>query len=1061
MKNTSKRRTVAGILCLGLVFQTAAYLPANAEGSAQVTVNEVCPKNTKAPANDGKFYDWIELYNNSKSEADISGWGLSDKDTEPYKYAFPSGTHIPAEGRLLVYCDSDAALNDNKIAPFGLSSSGETIVLTDKNGNTANTVTFGTLASDTSYGQYPDGSGEFYTLSCTPGKANSAPEGSAAVHTPVFSHDSGFYDSEFKLTLTADEGCDIYYTTDGSDPVYGSKKYTEPLTIKDMSDTENRLSARTDIVPDGAEAPRENVDKAALIRAVAVDSEGRASEYVTKTYFIGKTNSGYNKQMKVISLVTDPANLFDAQKGIYCLGRVYEENRGGGDRWAWEIPANYKMSGRDWERPAIFTMFENGEKVIDQNVGIRIKGAFSRALPQKSFNIYTRKDYGLTEFDYDFFSGKAVKAKNGKAIKKYDGIVLRNGGNDNTGAFFRDSINQGLVTDRAFASQATTECILFLDGEFWGIYQMMEKINKSYLSDHYGVKKSDIAMIENGSLEEGTENDLRDWRELCSGVANGNISFEEFCNKVDLQGFMDYFAAQIYWTNADWPQNNYSVWRSNVIDESNPYADGKWRMILFDTESGQGLYGTEDKVFTADCYRRIRENGSQLARLFNGLLNNPSFKMKFARTMMDLANYNFNTERTNSVISFYKNKYRQQVMDTFERFHSHSLSGDNAGRRFDGDISTVMEFYAQRYSYAERTTRSAMGLSAEPHRLTVVNSPENGNIKLNSLSLGKINSWSGKYHSDYDIHLTAVPVEGKTFSHWNLNGATLTDGDQNSAAIKIRIDSDVTVEAVYGSSSQTTTATTTSKTTTTTTTTKTTTTTSKTTTTTKTTTATTAPKTTTTSTTRTTAPVTTVTTTAPKPGIKKLGKVIQAESFDYNSGTDNENCSEGGIDVAYIENGEYIGYKDIDLSGAKKIDFRIGSNGAKAVLEVRIDDPGGKVIGKMDIQSSGGWQTWNTQTCNIEEISGKHDVYFVFTGGEGYLYNVNWWRADNPVRDYIIGDLNGDGKIDVYDLCAMKKAVLSGETEYFGSADINGDDVVNGDDLSLLKKFIMGEIKSF
>ena len=145
--------------------------------------------------------------------------------------------------------------------------------------------------------------------------------------------------------------------------------------------------------------------------------------------------------------------------------------------------------------------------VINQNVGIRIKGAFSRCLAQKSFNVYTRSDYGLTEFDYDFFSGKAVKAKNGKAIKKFDGVVLRNGGNDNTGAFFRDSINQSLVADRGFAHQAVSECILFIDGEFWGIYQMMEKINKSFLSDHYGVKKSDIAMIENGALEEGTDQD--------------------------------------------------------------------------------------------------------------------------------------------------------------------------------------------------------------------------------------------------------------------------------------------------------------------------------------------------------------------------------------------------------------------------------------------------------------------------------------------------------------------------------------------------------------------------
>ena len=191
------------------------------------------------------------------------------------------------------------------------------------------------------------------------------------------------------------------------------------------------------------------------------------------------------------------------------------------------------------------------------------------------------------------------------------------------------------------------------------------------------------------------------------------------------------------------------------------------------------------------------------------------------------------------------------------------------------------------------------------------------------------------------------------------------------------------------------------------------------------------------------------------------GDVIEAESCDYKSGIDVENCSEGGSDVAYIENGDYIGFKDIDLTDVSTLDFRIGSNGAEAALEVRLDAPDGKLIGKMDVKSTGGWQTWSTQSCSIEAVSGKHDVYFVFKGGEGYLYNVNWWRTDRPDEEYLLGDLNGDGAVDVFDLCSMRRAAVEGDAERFGAADINGDDVIDENDLKLLKQFISGELKSF
>ena len=196
-------------------------------------------------------------------------------------------------------------------------------------------------------------------------------------------------------------------------------------------------------------------------------------------------------------------------------------------------------------------------------------------------------------------------------------------------------------------------------------------------------------------------------------------------------------------------------------------------------------------------------------------------------------------------------------------------------------------------------------------------------------------------------------------------------------------------------------------------------------------------------------------------GSAEADDVIEAESCDYKSGIDTETCNEGGTDVGYIEDGDYIGFKNIDLTGADKVDFRVASNGSGGNIEVRLDSADGKLIGKAEVGSTGGWQDWTTKTCTIEPTSGKHDVYLVFTGGESYLFNLNWWKPNTPAAEVILGDLNGDGVVDSFDMCQMRRAAVEGDAERFEAADINADDVIDGEDLVLLKKFILGEIKSF
>ena len=752
-----------------------------------------------------------------------------------------------------------------------------------------------------------------------------------------------------------------------------------------MTSEPNKYSARTDITAyTDVLAPDEGVLKAAVVRAVAVDSQGRASDIITKTYFVGSANVERYKKMKVISLVTDPDNLFDYDKGIYVLGKVYDQGGGGmtfpgmgnwgnpgqgqqqpaqgqngqqqggfnmgnwnmggqqqgdgqqaggmnfggqqggfnmgdiqlggaggpvvnadedvtnavaggfgnfgqmngdgqqaggagGFDWsqfggaaggdgeaaggdgqqggaggfggmggfggggmgdfAFMSQANYNQKGPEWERPANIEIFENGKSVVSQNVGIRTKGAASRAWAQKSFNIFARQDYGKSSVEYDLFEGKSTKEKNNKVIDTFDGFTIRNGGNDNMAGFFRDSVNQSLVGDRDMATQATSECILFIDGEFWGIYQLMEKYNTDYFKSHYGIKKNDVSFIKNGSLEDGNDQDLTEWNSLLSQISSADMTsdaaYQQIAEKLDIQSFIDYFAAQIYWANKDWPSNNTGVWRANTVDPENPYADGKWRMVLFDTEYAANL---ADKVNeTGPTYNSFSQfgggggmggwggfmgGGASLSGAFTNLMKNAEFKKQFELSFMDMANYNFDTKKTTEAINYYKG-FKQQILDTYKRFpsskHTHNES------TFDQDYQLLETFYNTRYSNVTSQMKSYMGLTGSLASVSVSNDGSKGSVKFNTIKLDdSLSTWSGKYFTDYPVTVKATAKEGYSFDHWEVTGATVSD--TSSDEITVPVSEGVSIKAVYKEGGApvitttkpvTTTTTTTSKTTTT------------------------------------------------------------------------------------------------------------------------------------------------------------------------------------------------------------------------------------------------------
>ena len=155
----------------------------------------------------------------------------------------------------------------------------------------------------------------------------------------TFSAPSGFYDDDFSLTLSAPDGFSIYYTLDGSLPDETSEHYTAPLAVTNVSSPEKKYANQTIFSVDGNNVSGDVPDQAYIVRAVGINDAGVSTDVVTETYFVGY--DGFYDGYSVVSLITDPSNLFDSKTGIYVLGDSYYESGN-------ELDANFMQTGSDW-----------------------------------------------------------------------------------------------------------------------------------------------------------------------------------------------------------------------------------------------------------------------------------------------------------------------------------------------------------------------------------------------------------------------------------------------------------------------------------------------------------------------------------------------------------------------------------------------------------------------------------------------------------------------------------------------------------------------------------------
>ncbi|MCL2175243.1 MAG: CotH kinase family protein [Treponema sp.] len=627
---------------------------------------------------------------------------------------------------------------------------------------------------------------------------------SGRLRAPNISKDSGLYSQSFSVELTASEGNSIYYSIDGSVPEPDKVdnktifKYSSPVSIQNRNGQANLLATPANSTnfygrPDDPRGnmpsiytPSDNqVPKATVIRAMAVDSTGKKkSDVVTRTYFIGNNLADYANH-PVISLVTDPYNLVNVDYGIMVRGA--STNRWDKKDSPTGTQYNFMQRGEDWERVASMEFFAGNASSrsvpVASNVGIRVRGGWSRAAGQKSFNVYFRGEYGglnnLTS--YQLIPG-AVRA-NGTPVGTYKSFMLRNGANDSEYTKFYDVFLQDLLRNRSFTTQAGVPCIVYINGEYWGPYNLQERYSDNHTEYKYGVNRNNVISYDNGALDDGNPSDESHYWNMIS-FKDKNMSsaqnYADFCKLFDIQNFIEYFAAQIYIYNQDWPHNNYRLWRTRTVESGNPYGDTKWRWQMFDVEFAMGIYsgGSITDAINTILYGENKNDDNN--KLFAALMKNSDFKRDFVNTMMDLHNADFHPDVFEPKLDQYSSIYKP-LMGDYSKGYFARWGGwpdqfnnkVNDARKYLRDIRSAMTgIYLPQYFGANGLSNVTF---AAKHDNNIINTLP---MKINTVTpAASGGTWTGQYFQSSPITVTANDISGYNFVDWTVTGGVITSGN--------------------------------------------------------------------------------------------------------------------------------------------------------------------------------------------------------------------------------------------------------------------------------------------
>ncbi|MFT5472897.1 MAG: hypothetical protein ACI9OU_000720 [Candidatus Promineifilaceae bacterium] len=681
-------------------------------------INEFLASNATATpeiADFTDFADWIELYNASDQAVDLSGYFLTDNLDAPFRWRIPNGATIPAHGHFLVWADGyDSYPGRNLTRPFWpnasfttrfyhsnfkLSPDSDAIGLFSPSGGRIDAVSYSEQTVDISCGRFPDGSANWgYFGHPTANATNRAP---ALTHNylraaPVIigpTNDALIVTGIVNVVLSSEPSAsEIRYTTDGSTPNDASLLYTQSVALVNGG----------------------------VIRARTYAPDRHPGPVATRTFL----RDARIPELPIISLVIDPFLLYDPVQGIY--DNILKKR---------EIPGNIEL----WTSPT--------QKAFQIDAGFRLFGLNTFLFAQKPFTVFLDNDYGYPELNVPLFPPKPIGT--------FDRFVLRNGNDDWAETFLRDTLGQkmlsGVINN---AIQSFRPCASYLNGSYYGLINIQEKMDEMYCAKNYGINIENIDFFENDGLsQEAVLNAgaADGWIALKAYLAANSLSdpahYEYVKQQVDIEDLVDYVAGQIFAYDSSWTHNR-KWWRDRT-------PGGRWRWCFVDL----------DRALTpGNVGANVINSMAVSMEVFRELLDNTEFRAYAAQRIMAHLNSSFSPTRILPIIDSESQHIRSEI-------EQHALTYASSGGipsvgTWDGRIEAIRNYARQRPDIAMQHVASYFG--GGPSLGVPVTQVGAGRVLANFVALHP--NATNYFVDGMPIQFSAKPDIGHRFVRWDVSG---------------------------------------------------------------------------------------------------------------------------------------------------------------------------------------------------------------------------------------------------------------------------------------------------